>query len=509
MPTFTGNARDNLWLIIEPGNVTIDGKEGRDTVEFGTSLRESYNIYRTEDGAVHVDSISGASGSNALLKSTLYNIEVLTFDSKRDVVDLATLFGDIKPPVVSISDDSPGVANGPVTYTLNFSEPINGLAAASLSVTQGNVLALSGAGATWQVVVVPPNNAVGTIGFMLKSAGVIDTAGNPNAETIAALQAFDTQSPVLLSGNPARGETGIELNANIVLNFSEVVNRGSGTLTLRDAAGVAVETFDVATSARLTLAGAALTIDPSRELAPGTAYSVVFASGSLRDAAGNTLAGNGLAPYSFTSAPASTASALMGTRGNDSFTPGAAVKTVDGFAGIDTTTLVGSSSGYTLSSSAGTFKVNALDGTRKLELHQVERLVFDNQKLAIDLDGNAGTVAKILGAVFGPGSVQNAAYVGIGLNLLDAGVSYLNLMQLALDVRLGANASHGAVVDLLYTNVIGSPPSKESHDSFVALLDNASFTPASLGVLAADTDFNKIAIDLVGLTQTGLPFVPV
>jgi serralysin len=115
-------------------------------------------------------------------------------------------------------------------------------------------------------------------------------------------------------------------------------------------------------------------------------------------------------------------------------------------------------------------------------------------------------VAKILGAVFGPASVRNAEYAGIGLQLIDGGWSYDALMRLALDARLGAGASNAAVVDLLYTNVVGVAPSTAEHDLYVGLLNNNTYTQTSLAITAAETDLNKIAIDLVGLTQSGLTF---
>ena len=508
MATFNGTAGNNLWVIIEPGTFIIDGRGGTDTVQFGTSLRSSYDIYVTQDGAVHVDSISGASGDGALLKSTFFNIEFLVFDSKRDTLNVALLVGDITPPTVAFSDDTPGVASGPVTYTLNFNEAVVGLAPEAFDVTQGRIVSVSGGGAMWSVVVVPTAGVEGSIGLTLKSAGVVDAANNPVATVSAPAQPFDTLAPRLLSGNPAFGERSIELGVTLSLTFSESVQRGSGNISLVDGAGNTIETFDAATSPRLSFSGSALTLDPTRDLAGGTTYSLAFGSQSLRDAAGNPLASLGLAPYSFSSAPASTATALFGTRLAETLTPGAAVLTIDGLGGIDSATLPGNSATYRTSSSAAGFKLAALDGTRSHTFSQVERLVFDDKRLAIDLDGHAGTTAKILGAVFGRESVANASYVGIGLSLLDAGMSYADLMQLALNARIGAGASHQAVVELLYTNVIGVGPPPDALATYVGLLDSKAFTPALLAVLAADTDFNKVAVDLVGLAQSGLPFIP-
>jgi hypothetical protein len=130
--------------------------------------------------------------------------------------------------------------------------------------------------------------------------------------------------------------------------------------------------------------------------------------------------------------------------------------------------------------------------------------------LALDLDGHAGTVAKTLGAVFGAESVRQLEFVGIGLLFMDEyGYSAESLMQLAMDEKLGRYASHDQVVNLLYTQVVGQPPSAEVRQSFVSLLDSKVHSVGSLGVLAANTDINRTNIDLVGLAQTGLAYLPI
>ena len=69
-------------------------------------------------------------------------------------------------------------------------------------------------------------------------------------------------------------------------------------------------------------------------------------------------------------------------------------------------------------------------------------------------------------------------------------------------------ASHTAIVDLLYTNVVGVPPGDADRAYFVGLLDSKEFTVAGLGVMAADIDLNVTKINLVGLAQQGLEDVP-
>lgn len=153
-----------------------------------------------------------------------------------------------------------------------------------------------------------------------------------------------------------------------------------------------------------------------------------------------------------------------------------------------------------------THQNGGLDGTDTLK--NIERVTFSDIALALDLNENAGTTAKTLGAVFGKESVANKTFVGIGLNFLDSGMSTEALMQFAINAALGENATdHNAVVDLLYENVVGIAPSPTDKTHFVGLLDSGVHTIASIGMLAADSTLNEENIDLVGLSQTGLEYL--
>lgn len=127
---------------------------------------------------------------------------------------------------------------------------------------------------------------------------------------------------------------------------------------------------------------------------------------------------------------------------------------------------------------------------------------------AYDLDGPAGMVARTLGAVFGPAAVGNAVYAGIGLQLVDGGLGYEGLLDLALDVALGARRSDESVVRTLYTNLTGQAPSPQETGHFVGLIASGQFSQAGLARLAADLPLNAANIDLVGLAQQGLDYLP-
>ena len=124
----------------------------------------------------------------------------------------------------------------------------------------------------------------------------------------------------------------------------------------------------------------------------------------------------------------------------------------------------------------------------------------------MDINGNAGATAKILGAVFGKDSLTNKQYVGIGLNLLDAGMPIRTLASLAVDA---ANLkTNDQIVSTLWRNVIGTTASTADKEPFIKLLEEG-MTDGALAHLAADTIFNTTNINLVGLAQTGIEYIPV
>lgn len=139
-------------------------------------------------------------------------------------------------------------------------------------------------------------------------------------------------------------------------------------------------------------------------------------------------------------------------------------------------------------------------------LVDIDRVLFKDTSLALDINGNAGTTAKLLGAVFGKDSLTNKQYVGIGLSLLDAGMSTTTLASLAVEA---ANLkTNDQIVSTLWKNVFGTTASNSDKAPYVKLLDDG-MSPGALAWLAADTTFNKVNINLVGLAQTGIEYIPV
>lgn len=335
---------------------------------------------------------------------------------------------------------------------------------------------------------------------------ITDQAGNAYAgiTTYNFTTVADTVAPTVSTFSPTSAAVGVAITSNIAATFSEAIQRGAGSIVLKNAAGTTIETFDAATSSLLSISGTNLTINPTVNFANNTNYFVTFVPGTINDLAGNAYAGN--TTYNFTTIAATTAGNDTITAGtdNDTLTGGAGNDIIDGGAGTDIATYSAVQASYSITKTSTGYTVSGgTDGSDTLA--NIERLNFTDKKVAIDLDGNAGITAKILGAVFGTASVSNTTYMGIGLSYLDGGMSYADLMALALNAA-GATTSN-AVVTLLWTNLFGLAPTAAEAAPYAAILDSGSHSTGTLGVLAADTSYNTTNINLVGLVQTGIEYL--
>lgn len=198
--------------------------------------------------------------------------------------------------------------------------------------------------------------------------------------------------------------------------------------------------------------------------------------------------------------------ALVGNEGNNRFTGAGGNDSIDGGAGLDAALYAGQRSAFTATPTAtGLTVTDNTGGEGGDTLTGIERLHFADAKLAFDLDGHAGQIAKLLGVVFGASSLANKQLVGIGLQLLDGGMDYTQLAGLA--VAAVGKTSHADVVDLLWFNLFGLVPTSAQAAPVVALLDGG-VSVGTLTVVAADLALNSENINLVGLVQTGIEFAP-
>jgi methionine-rich copper-binding protein CopC len=321
-------------------------------------------------------------------------------------------------------------------------------------------------------------------------------------KSASQLQSSDINAPTLNGLLPADNATNVAVSADLVLTFSEAVQAGTGNFTIFNANGTLAQTIAIADSSQVSISGSTVTINPSTNLAAGSDYYMNVDIGALIDLAGNRFAGiTGTTTYNFKTATTT----ITSTLGNDSLVGGGAGnESIDGLLGIDTVVYSDTLASYNLSKTANGFVVSYPAGTNSLI--NIERLQFSDTRVAIDLDGNAGLTAKILGAIFGASSLSNKHYVGIGLSLLDSGMSYLDLMQMALDARLGVGFSNADEINLLYHNLIGIEPSGDELNYWIGELNSGQFSQSSLAQMAADLSLNTSNINLIGLHETGIEY---
>ena len=204
---------------------------------------------------------------------------------------------------------------------------------------------------------------------------------------------------------------------------------------------------------------------------------------------------------------------LFALGGNDRITGNGGNDVIDGGAGIDTSVYAAARAAYNFARTdfGWTVADNAnIDGRDSLA--GIERLQFTDASVAIDLDGNAGSVAQIIRALFGKSFLTNKDFVGIGLKLFDGGMSYAEVVHLALGTdlfaQLAGGRSNSAFVNFVYRNVVGVAPSAGELAEYTGALNAGVFTQDSLGLVAAQYVLNAQSVELVGLASTGLEFNP-
>jgi len=198
---------------------------------------------------------------------------------------------------------------------------------------------------------------------------------------------------------------------------------------------------------------------------------------------------------------------INGLGGNDLLIGGQGDDEIIGGLGVDTAQFSGAFASYSISASKS--KTTVIDKRLNIDgsdsLTGVERLKFSDKSIAIDLDGNAGISAKIIGSVLGKDAVKIPAFMGIGLSLLDGGMSYSDLGALAL-AAVGATTNE-SIASTVWRNIYGTNPTANELLSIVKQL-NDGLKPGDYIVSVGDSALNATNIGLVGLAQIGIEFLP-
>src|SRR5262245_33712502 len=163
-----------------------------------------------------------------------------------------------------------------------------------------------GSGAAGGGELVKLTDTTGYNGAFSGTPTLLATAPNQEAFRGVALTpeaATDTTPPTLSSSNPADDASNVAVSSNIVLTFSENVQKGVGNILIKlSSDNSTVQTIDVTTAA-VTVSNNIVTINHPTDLAAGTGYYIEIAAGVIKDLANNNYAGiSGATTLNFTTA---------------------------------------------------------------------------------------------------------------------------------------------------------------------------------------------------------------
>ena len=183
----------------------------------------------------------------------------------------------------------------------------------------------------------------------------------------------------------------------------------------------------------------------------------------------------------------------------------------DGGLGIDTVVYSGPQERYSITKSGNRYVVSEPTGSDDTDyLSNIERLQFSNGKVALDLGGNAGQAARLIGALLGPSFIKDKALAGVVIGLVDQDYSIENIANLGLNtsfyLALAGSTKNEDFVNHVFRNVVGRPPEVNEQKTYVDML-NAGTSQAALAVMATGTEFTASQIGLTGLTSHGWDFI--
>ena len=119
------------------------------------------------------------------------------------------------------------------------------------------------------------------------------------SDKIVTLSYADTTPPTEIASSPTDTATGVALNSNIFITFSEAVSLGTGPIEIHNGSATgALVASSATTTIAASVSGNMLHLDPVNDLAYNAHYFVTFKGGSLNDLGGNSLASS--AVYDFT-----------------------------------------------------------------------------------------------------------------------------------------------------------------------------------------------------------------
>jgi len=199
---------------------------------------------------------------------------------------------------------------------------------------------------------------------------------------------------------------------------------------------------------------------------------------------------------------------LLGNAASDRFTSTSGNDSFDGGLGTDTAVFTGLRSDHSVTKTAAGWSVSSpLDGIDSLV--NIERLVFTDATVALDVSGNAGQAYRIYQAAFN--RAPDAVGLGYWINALDGGSTLKSVAQGFVDsaefkTLYGSNPTNTEIVTKLYENILHRTPDQTGYDFWLGVLNRNEATVAE--VLASLGESTENVAQLTGVISNGVVYTP-
>jgi hypothetical protein len=186
---------------------------------------------------------------------------------------------------------------------------------------------------------------------------------------------------------------------------------------------------------------------------------------------------------------------------------------VAGTTGIDTYTVGGKSTEFTITKNASNVTLaSTLSTNVTMTLADTERVVFTDKAIAYDAAGRAGDVYALLAAALGTADITKA-YTGIGIDLADKGWTNKQLAEALLSTDVyktdAGGISNETFVKHVYKNVFGTNATLTQVADYTTWMTNSNLSQADVLVAASELAAFETTIGIVGLATTGIEYTPV
>jgi hypothetical protein len=283
--------------------------------------------------------------------------------------------------------------------------------------------------------------------------------------------------------------------SDIVISFNEAIRAEIGGMILYD--GTHFRSYGPGYM-NLSVDGNVLTWHMPDTLDPDSDFTLQIPEGLVKDLAGNPLAASG----SFELKTRSADLQLGGTAGADKFTANSSgYDTFDGQGGVDTVSYAGKRADFTLSHSGTTFTVKDNSGVLGSDkLVNVERLVFSDATMALDVDGVAGQAYRLYQAAFDRAPDQGGlgfwiSHMDTDTTLNQAAAFFLNSPEFV--AKYGVTTDQEFVTKL-YANVLHRAPDADGMKFWTGHLASDTTRAAALAYFSESPENHAALATIIG-----------